>query len=888
MDHKKKKPVRIPLHEVSAGRDPQAASAVQDALVKQAETQKLLHELEVHQVELETINEELKHARDEAEALLLRYAELYDFAPVGFVSLDPEGLIRELNLTGAAMLGQARSRLIGSNMYHYLPGASQPDFRKFLENIFESGKKQVCETEIAKELRQRLFVRLEGIVNDSSGVCRVGIVDITERKRIDDAQFFLVKSGWESDGLDFFQSLARYLAEALQVDYVCIDRLLDKGMEAQTVAIWFDGHYEDNVKYTLKDTPCGDVVGKKICCFPEGVRHLFPNDAVLQEMKAESYAGTTLWDSEGNPIGLIAVIGRSPMVNPHLADAILNVVSYRAAGELQRMKSEEIRNVIFAISNALVTAADLTGLLDIIREELGLLVDTTNFYVAFYNEKTGMISAPYSNGVKIIEDHWPAGASLAGSVIRENRPLLFKKEQISSLQTKGEIDLIGPIAECWLGVPIRDEGKVIGAFVLQSYDDPDAYNTQDLIILEFISTQINLAIQRKRSETDLQQALTQARESDRLKSAFLANMSHEIRTPMNAISGFAELLLEENLSKEEREKYSNIIRHRSTDLLHIINDILDISRIESGNFVIAREWISLNKMLDEIQAIFLEKLGRIRKPDLRLVLQKSLPDNKSMVHSDGYILRQVFSNLLENALKFTGTGSICYGYDAPVNGTVKCFVSDTGIGITPENQSVIFEHFRQADVADPHKYGGTGLGLSICRGSLALLGVDISLDSVYGKGSTFYFLLPYESDTTNEYQDDVLSLATNPENAYHWSGKKILIVEDEESSKEFLTVILGRTGANWVCVTNGKEAREQYRDLKNFDAVLLDIRLPDVSGWELAMEIKALNPKLPVIAQTAFAMASDRRKSEEAGCDGYISKPLTISSVLETLAQLMG
>jgi PAS domain S-box-containing protein len=173
----------------------------------------------------------------------------------------------------------------------------------------------------------------------------VGVIatvrDITEQKQIEDAQLFLSQCGWSAAGEDFFSALARYLAEALKMEYVCIDRLVGEGHSARTVAVYFDGRFEDNVEYTLQDTPCGDVVGKTVCCFPREVRRLFPNDLVLQKMAAESYAGTTLWDADGRPIGLIAVIGRKPLENVGLAEAILKLVSIRAAGELERRQTEE-------------------------------------------------------------------------------------------------------------------------------------------------------------------------------------------------------------------------------------------------------------------------------------------------------------------------------------------------------------------------------------------------------------------------------------------------------------------------------------------------------------------------------------------------------------------
>ena len=194
-----------------------------------------------------------------------------------------------------------------------------------------------------REIRKRVFApsRVSSIEKEYAGLVLLSIEDITERKQIEDTQLFLVQSGWVASGEDFFKSLARYLAENLDMDFVCIDRLQGEGLAAETVAVYFDGKFEDNVSYALKDTPCGDVVGKTICTFTEGVRHLFPKDVVLQDMLAESYVGTTLWSSEGQPIGLIAIIGRKPLANPQLAESMLKMVAVRAAGELERRQAEE-------------------------------------------------------------------------------------------------------------------------------------------------------------------------------------------------------------------------------------------------------------------------------------------------------------------------------------------------------------------------------------------------------------------------------------------------------------------------------------------------------------------------------------------------------------------
>ncbi|MEI7989633.1 MAG: ATP-binding protein [Chloroflexota bacterium] len=322
----------------------------------EGDAQRLIYELKLHQIELEMVNEELIQTRDAVQAGLDRYTDLYDFAPTGYFSLDRNGKVLQVNLRGASLLGVERSRLSKRVLSLFISPADRPVFTSFLEQVFTSGSKAVCEVTLGGEdttfLRRKFsgnqalkdpsqcVVRIEGLVVDDGQECRLVMEDISERKKIENTLLFLAQRGWEASGEAFFRALARYLAETLDMDYVCIDQLEGELQVAKTVAVFFDGNFEDNVVYTLKDTPCGDVVGKPVCIFPRDVRHLFPQDTVLQELGAESYLGTTLWSTSGQPIGLIAVIGRKPLTSTKLAESILELVAARAAGELERSQAE--------------------------------------------------------------------------------------------------------------------------------------------------------------------------------------------------------------------------------------------------------------------------------------------------------------------------------------------------------------------------------------------------------------------------------------------------------------------------------------------------------------------------------------------------------------------
>ena len=293
--------------------------------------------------------------------------------------------------------------------------------------------------------------------------------------------------------------------------------------------------------------------------------------------------------------------------------------------------------------------------------------------------------------------------------------------------------------------------------------------------------------------------------------------------------------------------------------------------------------------------MIIKKIEHLNKPHLSLFCDIPRVSEDFTFISDPFIIKQVFTNLIDNAIKFTHAGTIRYGYQPPVNGKVTFFVTDTGIGISPEDQAIIFEHFRQAEGQSPHQYGGTGLGLSICKGSLALLGGEIRVESTPGKGSAFYFTLPYEIPSSiapsplkgsREWHKsgEKIPDTQTTDGIYNWSDKKILLVEDEGMNMKLLTVILKRTGAELICAYSGKEVRQLYDRIDTFSIVLLDVRLPDSNGWDLAKEIKALCPKLPVIAQTAYAMSSDREKSLMSGCDDYISKPIKKDQLLGMMA----
>lgn len=382
-------------------------------------------------------------------------------------------------------------------------------------------------------------------------------------------------------------------------------------------------------------------------------------------------------------------------------------------------------------------------------------------------------------------------------------------------------------------------------------------------------------------------AKEKAEASDKLKSAFLSNMSHEIRTPMNAIIGFSQLLREPDLPRQTVMNYLDIVTAKGNLLMNIINDIIDISRVEAGEMEVNKSTFSISDMLDELLTTFNKLKESVNKSHIDLRVIKPEGDHECLIFSDPYRLKQILSNLLDNAIKFTHHGFVQVGYSFTGEGRnkkIRFFVRDSGIGILPENKDIIFNRFRQVDESHTREFGGTGLGLTISKKLTMLLSGELEVESEFGQGSMFYFSIPYQPVPNNEKRTKTVQPLIRD---FNWEEKTILIVEDNNSSYLLLKYYLMPTGAQILHTISGKDAIEICKSNPHIDVVLMDIQLPDLSGYETTMIIKKHRSDLPVIAQTAYAMAGDFDKSKEAGCDEYIAKPFGKDKLLAVLNEYL-
>jgi hypothetical protein len=373
---------------------------------------------------------------------------------------------------------------------------------------------------------------------------------------------------------------------------------------------------------------------------------------------------------------------------------------------------------------------------------------------------------------------------------------------------------------------------------------------------------------------DLTRSKEKAEESDMLKSAFLANMSHEIRTPMNGILGFSELLKSPDLTGTQQQEYINVIEKSGKRMLNIINDIIDISKIEAGLMKMDIKETNINEQIEYIYTFFKPEM---EAKGIMFAFRNSLPAKEAMIKTDREKLYAILGNLVKNAIKYTERGAIEFGYILTGSTTqltdLQFYVKDTGIGI-PENRiEAIFERFIQATVPDRMARQGAGLGLTIAKSYVEMMGGKIWVESTEGVGSTFYFTLPYHVE-----QEENLRISVNDSQHIikpHNLKLNILIAEDDEISEILISINVNEYSNEVIKAGTGIDAVEICRSRPDLDLILMDIQMPGINGYEATRQIRQFNQDVIIIAQTAFGLTGDREKAISAGCNDYIAKPIS-------------
>jgi PAS domain S-box-containing protein len=444
------------------------------------------------------------------------------------------------------------------------------------------------------------------------------------------------------------------------------------------------------------------------------------------------------------------------------------------------------------------------------------------------------------------------------------------------------ITLEPQLVKSLLAIPVYIDKHFWGFIGFDDCTNEREWSPAEEGILTTAAVSIGMAYIRKRTELELIYAKEHAEESDRLKSAFLATMSHELRTPLNAIIGFSGIIGKE-MSMEEQEEYLKIINRSGKNLLNIIEDLFNISMIESGDIKIEMEHFSFEKFRNQLNEILFLELKNLDRTNLAIHYSPDPTNQNLYLFTDQNKLLQIFSNILKNAVKFTMQGSIEYGYTIGNGKDITFFVKDTGIGIAPDLQKLIFEKFRQADETYTRKYGGTGLGLSISNRLCEILHGKIWVESEPGKGTVFYFMIPCRDMSWHVSRGNM----SENHSLMFFHNKTILLVEDEESNYLLIKTILKNTEASILWAKNGKEGVEMIDSHEEISLVLMDIKMPVMDGYEATRMSKVIRPKLPVIAMTAHALYGDEEKALERGFDNYIAKPINKNLLFTILEQYL-
>jgi len=762
--------------------------------------------------------------------------------------------------------------IIGKTDFDLNTEKTAKNYKKNDDYVISSGKRELTEHTEEHDGKNRWVETLKTPILNSNGNI-IGITgisrDITDRKQIEEA---IKTSG------DQLRSLLQNSSDAINI------------LDEQGKII-----FESSIKSKISDFKLDELPGRSIfdIAHPDDLELI---EETLEQVKsADNVTIKTEYRSLHRNKRWIYVesIFTNQFNNPLIKGIVVNTrdISERKMSELKEKVYHD--NLVF-LSNSALELLDLSSRDEIfkyIANKLEEYLVNAGILVLSFDENTEQYQVRYHAGMNDIIP-WierRIGRSVANMTfpLEKNITQLIKEGSQIQIQDDIEATAIEGVSK-ELAAQISEKLQINKVYNISLVRHNKLFGNVTIVtrrksiikfkhIIETFIHQVSVALHRSQLEHELIQAKEKAEESDKLKTAFLANMSHEIRTPMNGILGFTEMLSDENISPGNQKKYIDIINSNGKMLINLIDDIIDFAKIEAGEIKILKREFSLNSLLQQVHSSFLTESMRKDKQHVKLRLRKAFTNESCYIFTDPNRLRQILTNLISNAFKFTKEGMIEFGYNYNEQEKYLYFyVSDTGIGIPEDKIATIFNRFIQADNSYTRKYGGSGLGLAISKGFAELLGGKMWLESEEGKGSTFHFTLPYVKAEKSSTENDQ---KLRKRNSYDWSGKLFLIAEDDRFSYKFLESFLKQTNAEVIHAADGKEAVEKSLENSDIDLVLMDIQMPELNGLEATKKIKEIKRDLVVIAQTANAQAEERQKCIDWGCNDFITKPVNIDEL---------
>lgn len=774
----------------------------------------------------------------------------------------------------------------------------------------------------------------------------IRITDITERKQQEEALRLIVEGTASVTGYTFMHTCVRYLAEVLQVRYASISESLNAShTKVRILAFWKGNTWIENQEYRVAATPRQAVLySQKICYYQQSLRSLFPNALDLVELNAESYIGVPLIDDEGTVLGLLSVLDIKPMTLDLGKISILKIFAARAAAELKRQKVEQIlrqkakqEKAIAQILQQMRSSLEIETIFRITTEELRQAIncDRVVVYRFNYDWSGQFVAESVANGwISLIQKqqanpNFTEGAMNNQScfVTLENTIDFVKDTHLQ--ETKGGIYNQGVnfrviqdiykagFEECYINLleqfqtrayittPIISNNKIWGLLACYQNSHSRQWEEIEVNIVIQIGIQLGVALQQaellaqtQQQSIQLAQAKDAAEVANQAKSQFLASMSHELRTPLNAILGFTQVMNRDNLVSPQQQEYLGIILRSGKHLLELINDILEMTKIEAGKTTLNQTSFDLYSLLDDLFEM-LQLTATSKGLQLSFERLNNLP---KYIETDQSKLRQVLINLLDNAIKFTQFGRVTLRVSSTAaqelhQNKIHLYfeIEDTGFGIALEELELLFEAFTQTETGRK-SMSGTGLGLPISRSFVRQMGGDITVDSTPKKGTTFKFNIQANLAQANDIQTlqpngQVIRLAPNQE-------YRILVTDDDLVSRQLLVNILTTVGFRVREAANGQEAVTLWKSWQPH-LIWMDIQMPVMNGFDAIQEIRAAETKkglksqnpseqtsyfTKIIALTSSAFEEQRTAILKIGCNDFICKPFSEDLLFEKMA----